>query len=318
MSYGQDVTLGLSFQNSFDGTANISSLYFLEVVDESLSLSIEQLTRQGMKGLFDENVNQEGKNSVDAEITIEGMAVPLGVLLSAIFDRSSTAISSNYYSHTFTPKQADFDKFCAMNPITGFVDLADGGSAHTYPNLAASKIDFTIANGEFLTAKLGVLGGAYAQTNSVNVDSASFITGDAIDWSLSSLSFGGTGQCFISDMTIAVDESLEAKHMLCTTKAPSRIKRSGKRTISINGTIQFDDQTEYQKFKSQSTQQFIATFRMSSEMLKFDLPQMKYTEFPLDVGGPGQMEIAFNAKAEYHTGSGNAMTVTLINTMAGY
>lgn len=318
MSYGQDVTLGLSFQNSFDGVGNISSLYFLEVVDEGLSPLKEQLTRQGMKGLFDENTNQEGKNSVDTDITIEGMAVPLGVFLNAIFDRSSTAVSSNYYAHTFTPRQTDFDKFCAMRPMTGFVDLADGGSSHLYPNLAASKIEFSIANGEFLSAKLSVLGGAYSQTSSVNADSASFITGDAIDWSISSLSFAGTGQCTVSDMTISVDEKLESKYTLCTSKAPSRIKRSDKRAISINGTILFDDQTEYQKFVSQSTQQFIATFMMGSEMLKFDFPQMKYTEFPIGVSGPGQIEIGVTAKAEYHTGSGNAMAITLINTMSTY
>ena len=318
MSYGQDTTLGISFQNSFnvEGSVNISSLHFIEFIDEGLSPTKEQLTRQGMKGLFDENEDQEGKNTLEADITIEGMSIPTGLLLNAIFDRTTTSVGS-YYSHSFKPKQADFDNFSAMRPMTGFVDLTDGGSSHLYPDMVASKIELNIANGEFLTAKLSVLGGNYAQTNSVNADSATFITGDAIDWSISSLSFNGTGNCEVSELTITSEESLESKWTLCTSKSPTRIKRSDKRIITVNGTIQFDNQTEYQKFINQTTQPFVTTFFMGSEMLKVDIPRMKYVEFPIPVGAPGQMEVSFSAKAKYHTGSGTAMEITVVNTASG-
>ena len=311
MPYGQDAVLGLCLQNSY-GTASVSSLHFMEILNEGLSLNKEQQIREGMRGIFDENPNQEGKNTVESDIVIEAHAIPLGFMLSTIMSRSTSG--TGRFTHRFTPNQTDFDNYAANRPFTALVDL-NSGSADRYSDLVASKLSLSISQGGFMQATLSVMGGAYSQQAAV---AGSFPTGDVVDWSSTSLSLGGTASCAFEELTLNIDESLESIFTLCNKKTPSRIKRSGKRTVGISGTVLFDDRTEYQKFLAQSTQVFKAFFLTGSDSVLIDLPQLKYTAFPIPVDGPGQMRVSFEGKAEYHTGSASTCAITVVNTQAAY
>lgn len=310
--YGQDAVLGLSFQNSY-GTPSVSSLHFMEILDESLSLNKEQQMREGMRGIFDENAAQEGKNSVEADITIEAHAIPLGFMLSSIMSRTTTG--TGRYSHVFKPNQSDFDTFAANRPFTALVDLGDAGSAHEYYDLVSSKLELSISQGGFMQSKLSVIGGPYQQIAAV---AASYPTGNVVDWAASSITLGGSGSCAFEDLTFSMDESLESIYTLCNKKTPTRIKRSGKRTVTIGGTLLFDDQTEYQKFLAQSTQVFKAFFLTGSDSLLIEAPQFKYTGYPIPVSDPGQMRVSFEGKAEYNTSSATTCQITVVNTQSAY
>jgi hypothetical protein len=126
-------------------------------------------------------------------------------------------------------------------------------------------------------------------------------------------------------MTISQELGLQAKHVLDTDKSPARIKRGDARAINISGTIIFDDQLEYTDFLNQTDQAVNIFLKGSSqvqsgyyESLLVEIPSMRYTEYPIPVGGPGELEVSFKAQAQYHAGSGTAIAYTLNCGKAGF
>lgn len=323
MSYGMDARIGISFQNSY-GTSNVASLHWLEPTGESIDLKKEQIVQEGLRGIYDEGRHQEGKNTVDGDITIEAKPLSIGVFLEAIMVKASTVTSGSVITHTYRPRTSDHSQYSAERAFTLMKYMGDtNGSAHLYSDLNGANLELSISNGELLTAKLGVVGGTYSQSAAV---AASYSAGDALDWAISSLSLGGTAKTNVRDLSITLDNAIEAQHnMGATTKYPSRIKRTGFRSMEIGGTVIFDDQTDYQNFVSQAEQRFLVHLRGRTEIqsgyyesLTIDVPSLRFTEFPQAVGGPGQIEVSFSAKAVYNTGSGNIGTFTLVNTRTGY
>lgn len=319
MTYGMDARVGICFQNSF-GTSLTSSLHWLQTTAENISLKKEQIVRQGMRGIYDEGAYQEGKNTIDGDVTIEAIPNDLGVLLKATMNLVSTVTSSAVRTHTFRPRTADWDGLSAEQPFTYAKFMGDVGSMNLYGDLNGKTLELACSNGELLTAKLGVIGGRFTQIAAI---AATYATSAALDWSVSSVSIGGTGKVNVRDLTITQENNLEAKHTLGTAKTPQRNKRSGNRTLTVAGTLCFDDQTDFQTFISQSEQRMLFNFKSAweiqsgySEELLIDMPAFRFTEFPQEIGGPGEIEVGFQGMANYHPGSGNSVTVTLRNSKA--
>lgn len=320
MSYGLDSKLGLSFQTSY-GTAFTSSMHWLEPVNDSIGLKKAQIVRQGMRGIYDEGAHQEGANTVDGDVTIEAKAIPLGVLLSAT-NLDSLVTSGSVITHTFKPRTADWDGYSAERPFTYHKGMGDTGSAQLYADMNGNNLELSIANGELLTAKMGMVGGTYSQIAAI---AASYPTGDALQWSVSSISIAGTARDNIKALTITQENALKAKHVLKTTKYPSRVKRSGMRSISIAGTLLFDNQTDLQTFVSQTEQRLLLSLVTATqiqsgyyESFTVDVPSMRFTDMPQAIPGAGELEIGFSAKGVYNVGSACAITYTLVNTKGAY
>ena len=321
MAYGMDARIGVNFQTAY-GTSAITSMHWIEPLSESVDLSKAQLVQGGLRGLYDEGRYQEGANSVAGDVQIEAKPVQLGVLLNAALQKTATVTSGSVYTHTFKPRTSDFSASCAEAPFT-YMKYIDAGSARLYSDLNANNLSLEIANGELVNASMSVVGGTFSQAAGV---AASYTVQDALDWTVSSMSFGGSAKTNIRQMSIAVDNKLEAKHnMGVTNRYPSRIKRTGQRAISISGTVAFDDQTEFQQFISQTEQRLLINLRGRTEissgypdMLTIDAPSMRFTEMPQSVGGAGELEIQFSAMAVYNTGSANTLAITLVNCKSGY
>lgn len=321
MSYGQDARIGISFQNSY-GTSNTASMHWLEPIGESVDLKKAQVQQKGLRGVYDAGELSEGLNTVQGDITIEAKANALGVLLAAVCASPSTVTSGALSTHTFKPRQTDHSLPSAERPFTYHKYLGDAGSAHIYSDLNASNLELNITNGELLTAKLGIVGGSYARTAAL---SATYSVSNPIDWSVSSASVGGVGLSTVRTLTISQENNLQAKHHLDTDKFPARIKRTDSRVISVSGTLVFDDQSEADYFLNQTDQAVKINLRGNSlvqsgyyESLLIDIPRMQYTEFPLVVGGAGEIEVAFKATAKYHAGSATAIAYTLACGKAGF
>lgn len=321
MSYGQDAKIGLSFQNSY-GTVNVASLHWLEPIQESVTLKKAQIKQKGMRGIYDAGQVQEGVNTVAGDISVEAKANELGVLLSAVCVSSLAITSGALYQHVFRPRQSDHNPMCAERPFSYLKNMGDGGSAHQYSDLCGSNLELAIANGELLTAKMGVVGGAFARIAGV---AATYSISNPIDWSVSSIMLGGVALNAPKSLTVTQDNNLAPIHTVGVVKTPARIKRSGERTISIAGTLLFEDQVEAAEFINQTDQRLVivltGTTNVQSgypEMLIIDVPAMRYTEFPMVVGNPGQTEVGFKAVAQYHAGSGCAIQYTLNCGKAGF
>lgn len=317
MSQGQLSNIGICFQNSY-GTAKTDSMHWLPHMEDSVSLKKEQIKSEGMRGIFEEGESYEGKNMVDGDIGIEAQAIPLCVLLKAVFGQATMQTSGAIYNHIYKPAQTEWDSLSSGVPFT-YHQYLDTGSANQYSDLNGKGLELSIANGELMKAKMSVVGGGFAQIANI---AATYGSGKHFTWAVSSLALGGSANAEIVDLTISVDESREAIHSFNNSLYPSRIRRTGQRVVTVNGTLKFDNQTEYQKFINQTEQRM--TFHLEggslqiqsgyNESVSIDIPSLRYTEFPVAAGGPGELEVSFNADAKYNVGSGTSVQITVVNT----
>ncbi len=319
--YGQEGTLQLQFQNSF-GTQLTNSLEPIQIISESIVVEKPPLISQEMKGIFDEGPSYEGLNSIAGDLQIEINNTTLGFLCRAVLGEATVVSSDGLRTHTFKPATTDFDEFSARTPFTVVKDLSDAGSAQVLYDLVGSTLELSVANGELVKATMGVVGGKYLQEAATT---PTFTVDSGWTWDVGSFSLGGAAISDLADLTVSVDNALANRHTINGNKTPSHTKRDGFRTVAINGTMIFTNQTEYQKFIAQSEERlslFLATGTEAqsgyNESLEIIAPAFRYTAFAPTLGGPNLIEVGFEGMAKYHTGSGTALQITLVNTHLAY
>lgn len=321
MSYGMKTNVGMCFQNSY-GTALTQSIYWIPYLSEGFAVTKEPLISEGMTGIYDEGAHYEGVNANDGKLDFEAHPIIFGAMLKALMGNPTSVNSGAIYTHTFKPRTSDFDIYAAGNPVTIVKDLGDSGSMHQYYDMVASKLSLSVANGEFLKGSLELMGGKYSQ---VAAAAASFISAKNWTWDVASVALAGTANGDLQDLNLELDEALENKHTLNNTKTPSRTKRSGRRTLSVGGTLVFDSQTEYQQFLSQSERNLTVYFKGPTqiqsgyyETLQVIVPLFRYAEFKPVAGEAGKITVGFSGKGVYSTTSATALHFILVNTQAAY
>lgn len=317
--YGMLGHVGISFQESY-GTVYTSSMDYAPIISEGISEDIEALSAEGMTGRFEEGDHYEGNHSIAGDIVMELHPTLAGKLLHACLGQNSGTLAGSVYTHEFVPKTSDWDNKAALPPMTLEI-YRDSGSAYHYYDACLNQLAIEIANGAITKATAGFIGGNFAWANK---GTPSYPTGSYYTFDVSSISVGGSAVDVMSQISITVNNQLEAKHTLNGSRFPSRIKRSGYRTVEIAGTLLFEDTVEAKNFRDQTLQQLIVTCTGPSittsqnNVFKYDIPSMLYTAFPANIGGPGLIEVGFSAKAKYDSGSGNIGTFTMVNTKANY
>jgi len=321
--YGQTAELGICFQNSY-GTANVSSMHWMAILSEDVTHKAETLQSQNMRGVFEEGDAYQGRLSADGTIEMEAHPISLGVMLTAIFGAPTTVTSGGIYTHTWKPSQTDWDELSAGIPFTFHKNMKDGGSASLVYDLCGNELELSVANGEFLTSRLGVVGGNFKfQAPST----ASYPAGKRWTWDVTSVSMGNSSQTGLNDLSIKVNESLEGMHSLAVSRGkwPARVKHSGFRMVEISGTMRLDNQNEFKEYIEATERELVVSMKGPTEIqsgfyetLTVKVPAMRYTEYPLGAGGPGLIEVGFSAKGNYSQDSGTAVQFTLVNTKAAY
>lgn len=323
--YGQLTNIGIARQNSW-GTANVSSLFWIPFLSESIGVDIPPLISQANRGIFDEGEHYAGPKMVTGDLNVEAQPIALGAMLTAFFGEptSTKADSAAVYDHVFIPKQTDFDVNCAKVPVTVLKNL-DVGSAMQFSDLNANTFELSVANGEFLNVTVGFVGGHFQQIAKVT---PSFPAGKRWTWDQSSIRTTPSSLDINSNLvslTFTQTENIEAQHTLVGSSWPNRIKRTGFRTTEISGTLKFETQAEYQAFLAQEEKVLRLTMRGNVEIssgyyneILCAIPLFRYTEFKPQAGGPGTIEVSFSGKGVYSTSGAHAMSLTLTNTQVSY
>lgn len=324
MPYGQDATIGIALQNSFGTQAAVGSIHQVPLLNEDVGLAQEELISQNLNGRFDEGDAYSGPRQFGGQLEAEAQPKALGALLTAaIGDPTQTAVESFVQSYVFDPRTSDFDANIPNRPVSYFKHLKDSNSAQLFYDLAGARFELQQSQGGFLLARVNFVGGKRATVGSqgLTLDSS-----PRWPWNTGSLSLGGSAVDDFTDITITHDEGMEPRFTLDGTLVANRIKRATARTIRVAGTLIFETQDELDNFVNETTQQMIITFRGTTEIqsgyfdtLTVDMPAFKWLDYKPVVRGPGEIEVSFTGKADYHPGSGQSIQYTLQNTWtAGY
>jgi hypothetical protein len=308
MAYGMGGALGLTFQQSY-GTAYTTGMKFLPFISESMNEEIPPLLQEGITGRYDEGDSFEGEHAVAGDIVYEVGPAMVGYMLKGCLGSSSldsTTVDSYYYQHIFMPSPADFDDMAATPPMTIEI-YRDAGSAFQYYDCLINQLTLEYAHGALIRSTASIIGGNFTKAAK---QTASYEPFSEFTWNQCSISVAGTAVDEFQDLTVTINNNLEATYTLNATKFPNRIKRSGFRTTEVSGTILFISQAEADIFRAQTERRVVISTVQGSHFMELDIPSFRYESFPVNIGGPGQIAIGFSGKAKYNSGSGTALEIT--------
>jgi len=313
--YGMKGHVRVQFQNSFNIQLT-SSMEAFAVTESSLVKGIEQIAEAGMYSKFSESPYHDGFQTFEGDIVQEASPIGMGWVVKSVVGLTSTTSDTDKQTHLFKMRSSDFDALAATNPLTIEQHL-DVGSAGLFYNMCGNALSFNIANGELLSLTAGFIGGNFTR---IAAGSPSFPTAKPFKWDQFSGSFNGAAILDLMDLTVSINNNLEAKYTLQNCSVPRKIKRTGFQTIEITGNMIFQAHSYWQNFEAQSEVPFLMNFTstQSPNALKFDFPAMRLKTYEPTLSGPGIIEASFSAQALYHSGSGSAMAITLVNTQEGY
>jgi hypothetical protein len=317
MAYGMGGQLGICFQQSA-GTAYYTGMKFLPFISESFNEEIPPIVAEGINGRYSEGPSYEGAHAVAGDVTFEVDPALIGYFLKGALGITSyaiTTVTSFYFTHTFMPAPTDFDKYSAFTPMT-IECYRDAGSAFTYYDACINTLSFEFAFGALVKCTAGVIGAGFATSAK---QTASFEPFSDFIWDQTSIAVAGTAVEDMQNLTITINNKLEATSTLDGSKFPNRVKRAGKRTIEVAGTLLFVSQAEAAVYRAQTERLFSIVSKQGSNQIQMDLPSVRYTTFPVNAGGPGQIAVGFTGSAKYNIGSGTDIRfITSVVSMATY
>jgi len=321
MAYGQNGHLGIAFQDSY-GTAETGSYHWFPLISESLVETVPEIVESGMRNRMEEGESLDGFHEIAGDIVVPAHPLLIGKFFKAWCDVDSydKTLGTSEYTHVFMPSPNDWGDLAAVPPMTVEV-YRDAGSAHQYEDCLLNTLTLEIAHGTVIKQTASVIGGGFSK---VAKNTASYTTGSEWMWNQASIQIGGSAVDELSTITITFNNNLEAKGTLDGKKYANRIKRGDYRTIEVAGTAIFKDDTEFDLYRNQTRQEYIVTVEGQAcasgynTALEIVLPSVFYTTFPVNIGGPGLLEVGFTGKAKYNSGSGTIGRFTLVNTLATY
>lgn len=327
MYNGMKAEFGIAMQNSFGTAPDVGSVMYLPILGESLDIELPPLYPDDFDGVLEQAKNvEQGPMTIGGDLSINVGPITLGQVLKAAINDPTSTLTGSCYSHVFIPRSGDFDIYAAQRPCATVKTWDGVNSAEMFYDLNVSQLELSCAQGELLKAKAVFVGGKRTYIAPVT---PSYPAGRRVPWDVASIQVGSsTGMAAHPNwrnLTITLDNAIEAKHLLNGSQSPARIERTGFRTIKVAGTMLFDNLLDYDVFIAQTERAFIATFHgketvmtNTRNILQVNIPALRYTEFKRPTAGPGRIEVNFAADAVYHAGSGHAFKFTLANTYVAY
>ena len=232
--------------------------------------------------------------------------------------------------HIYTPMQTEAQEFGAgakytpLFPYTFEIYRDDSDDqAYEFLGCVVNTMQLNFSNTDkILKANLGIIAkdGGYVAKTALSLEAT-----NPFVWENVKIGIGGTAagapNLDCESFSLNWDNKCVAKYTLNNTAIPRRIVRSGYREIPISFTMDFVDRTEYDLFLAGTERQFQIIFEGSvvgadaaatPYTLDINFPLVRYTAFPINVGGPGRLTVSVTGKAKYDA-AGYAMLINLIN-----
>lgn len=329
MSYGAQIKYGIARQTA-GGTAvsAVGSFFGMPLVSEDVGLEKDELISANLIGRFEQGAVYDGVSRVKG--TIEFEVTPLSLLqtlMAGVQYNPSNATSGSLKTMGWLPNTVDFDATYVKAPITIYKQFSDASSAEQFYDCQFSGIELTLAQGQFLKGKTTVAGGARTATGigSMNVMAAASDVDDLFPWNVSSISLGGSAIGQNSELTVSLNENIDALYTINGTLNPFKYTRTGFREVTISGTLYMNDRTILNSFTAGTQARLLVTIQNTRAEIQsgyyntliIDVPQMKFTAFKPGASGPGEVAVQFTARGVLDPSSFYAVKFTTITTYSG-
>ena len=229
---------------------------------------------------------------------------------------TSTPIPAEVYTHKFKPRMSDFSDLSFAQPYTLEVHK-DLGAAFQFSGCIANKLllKFGVGKGRgadmVLTAEADMLMKTVAD---LTATTPSFETPLPFLWNQAAIKVGGVSFTTLQDLSIEIDNGLEAYPFIDGTDEIQRILSRAMRVVTVTGAM-IADRDQWAAFTA-GTQQDLnvvftgATLGGGHYTLTIDMPLLRYYKYPIPVPGPQLIMVTFDARAKYDPNDVSDTTTT--------
>jgi hypothetical protein len=330
MSYGAQVKFGIARQtNAGSYVTDPGSFHGFAFLSEDIGLEKEELISQNLTGRFEEGAVYDGISRINGTLEFELTPRNIGAAALAVINTPSTVTSGSVKTYTFLPNTQDVDASYVKVPMTIYKQFTDASSAEHFYDCQFSELQLQFGQGAFLRGRASVAGGTRAATGigSLNVLPPASDVGRLFPWNVTSISYGGAGLLTMSEVTIGLNENVDAIYSMNGTLAPLKFTRTAFRQVTAQGTFYMNDRSILNNFVIGTQAQLVITAVNTRaaiqsgyyDTVKVDVPQMKITAFKPGANGPGEVAVNFTARGVLDPTSAYAFQLILTNTYsAGY
>lgn len=317
MSYGMAGFVGIGKETTW-GTAVAVTDYF-EIMNESL---VGQFDRFDVKNAINaryEPDRVQGLLRIGGGISAAAFPLVLGHMMKAAMNTvsGSSVLSGYLYSQQFVSPQADFAADCAAQPYTLEVHR-DVTSSFRYAGMVMNRLQLSIAPNQPLMIGADWIG---KDVGLIQASAATFPSSPAEPFTFDacSISLGGSATSRIEALTVTIDNQLEGIPALNNSNKIARIRRRGPQLIRIQGTLDFQDVTEYLDFFNETERALkVAFFGAQSFNTEIHVPRLVYTAFPPNIRGRERQTVSFQGEGRFLTTSNTALGLMLTSTKSNY
>lgn len=319
MAYGFAGHVGVARETTWGTPVAVASGDFIEALSENLTLVIDRFDTRNIVGRYSEPDDTPGLRRVEGEIVAMGHPHYLGYFLRGATQLQSitVALSGFLWTHRYETPTSDVSTLAPNHSMTYEIHR-DVTSAFRIAGAVTNRITFAVQPNQDLRTTMSII----AKTTSIVAKSTPTYTGSSIDpftFESASISVAGGSTPYVEALTITLDNQLVAVNALANTNEIVSIKRNGPQLTQVQGTLTFENLTDYERFRAQTEFAFAANFtRADSFNLTFRFPRIVYTAFPTTQPGRERLTVQFEGKARYHAGSATAYWIDLTNTKSNY
>lgn len=318
MSYGIAGFLGLAKETSF-GTA-VAATDYVKLLSENVAVTLDRFETVNIHGSLAEPIDSTGIARVEGSLEMSAHPVSIGYFLKSAFVQNSVTVvlSGLLWKTIYRTPTADFTSGTAAGTPYTLEIFRDVTSSHRYTGAMVSALTLGFQPNQDVRLSANII----AAGNSIIAKTTpTFPSSPTKPFAFNtvSLQLGGAATARIEALQISIDNQLEGIPTLNGSESVAKILRRGPQMVSISGTIDFTDNTEYLDYLNQTeTTLKLACTVAASFQLIVDIPRMIYTAFPLGMGGRERITTSFEGRGFYHTNSACGIEIQLTTVKSDY
>ena len=259
MSKVGDHTLGFG-EESTVGTA-IAPSARIEVVNESLKLTVERIESKGLKAgrrFLSSNGWAAGKKSVEGDIEVEIPSNGFGTLLKHLLGTVATTTPAGATTrrlHTITSGDLNAKSLTFEVART---DVAGTSHKFTYNGCAIMDCEIACGVGDYATAKL-TIDGWNETVSAASATSASYPTGTPLVFTGAAITIAGSSVP-VTQFSCKIATGRKADRYFLGSSLKSQQVESDMRMVDGKIDVEWTGLTQYQRFVNGTTAAIVAKF----------------------------------------------------------
>ncbi len=331
MSYGAQIKFGLGRQAAANSAVITATSYHgFALLNEDVGLEIDEVISQNLTGRFEEGAVYAGINRINGTIQFEATPRNLGAALASVVNHAPVEVTSgSVKTRTFLPNTIDFSSFFVKAPWSIYKQFTDASSAELFYDCQLGQLELAFAQGALMRGTVTVNGGTRSPNGvgSLSVIPDGADVGRLFPWNVCSISYGGVGLNNMSEISVSLNENIDAIYTINGTLAPLKFTRTAFRQVTANFNFYLTDRVFLNNFAAGTQARLVITTVNTVAAIQsgyfdtfvVDIPQAKITAFKPGAQGPGEVSVSGTLRGVLDPTSLYAIQFTQVSTFgAGF